>query len=109
MRSRRHSSPIQPPSDLQLSRHARERMRQRAIGDAELLIALAVARPAHHLGDVLYLVTDRCLRGTPWARLADRLRGLCVVIAPDGVVKTVKWHYRTRRRAGVLRRGNAAA
>ena len=94
---------------LVVSHHARARMRQRAIGEAELHVALSVGYISHSHGDLVYTVTDRGLRGTEWWRLADRLRGLSVVITPDNVVRTVLWLERMRRRAGPARRQALAA
>lgn len=88
------------PCGLIISHHARTRMRQRAIGQAELHVALSVGDVSGSHGDLVYTVTDRCLRGTEWSRLTDRLRGLTVVITADNVVRTVKWLRRLRRRAG---------
>jgi hypothetical protein len=49
-------------------------------------------------------LTDRNLAGSPFARYADRLRGVCVVMQQDLVI-TVK---RNRRMApGLLRRRKA--
>jgi hypothetical protein len=88
---------------MSLSIHAQSRMQQRAIRPHNVQLALEYGEREHHQGDVCYTLTDRALRDTPWQHLADRLRGLCVVLTRDDVVKTVKWRWDVRKRAGVLR------
>lgn len=95
--------------DYRLTPHAEERMHQRCIHDEDIAIALWLGEASHSYGDVVYTLTDRCLRGTRWERKADRLRGLAVVLTDDGWVRTVMWNDRVRHRAGVLRRGQVAA
>jgi len=95
---------------LSHTRHSATRAQQRAISDQAIDIALAHhGRRQHTHGDLSYTLDDRSLRHTPYARLADRLRGLTVVLTREGTIKTVKWTYAIRRRPGVLRsRGGAA-
>lgn len=57
-------------------------------------------------GALCYRLTERALCGSIFARESDHLRGLCVVVAADDTVVTVKWDYRLRR-PGPLRRSNA--
>lgn len=89
---------------LRMTRHSSIRSRQRGIGREliELVLACGHRRDCH--GDVVFEIRDRSLRGTPCARLADRLRGATVILTQDGAVRTVMWAHRLRSRPGLLRR-----
>jgi hypothetical protein len=87
---------------LVLSEHARRRCQQRGVRAADLRVALR-ARPVYDHGDLVYRVTHRLLVRLGLGREAERLRGLAVVVSPEGAVRTVKWDYDARRR-GMLRR-----
>lgn len=91
--------------EFSLSEHAEARMHQRGITARMVRIALAIGEREWSHDAVCYRLTDRSLRGSLFARESDHLRGLCVVVADDGTVVTVKWDYRLRR-PGPLRRSN---
>lgn len=84
------------------SRHAQQRHQQRGVPEWAIDLALR-ARPFYSHGALVYRVTDRLLLQLGREDLADRLRGLTVVTGTDGMVVTVKWDERLRRR-GCLRR-----
>jgi len=85
---------------MNLTRHAQERCKQRAISQHQIQIVLDYGRPIRT--DCLVL-DDRSLEGTPFQNQGHRLRGLCVALTPDGGVQTVMWLERIRRRPGKLR------
>jgi hypothetical protein len=93
-------------NELKLTVHALRRMHQRGVASRAVLLALQ-AKPVIHGGDLIYRITDRFLIRSGLTCCADRLRGLTVVVRPDGVIRTVKWDYR-RRRIGPLRRSACA-
>lgn len=85
------------------SQHCQVRMQQSGITPDMLQIALEFGERRWSHSRLCYVITDRCLRGTQYARFADRLRGLCVVTAADGSLVTLKWLFRMTR-PGVLRK-----
>ncbi len=89
---------------LRMTRHSTARSRQRGIDQETIELVLAYGHRRHCHGDVVFEIRDRSLRGTPYARLADRLRGATVILTPDGAVRTVMWDHRLRGRPGLLRR-----
>jgi hypothetical protein len=82
--------------------HATRRYQQRAVPQWAIGIALR-ARPRFSRGCLVYCVTDRFLLRQRLDHLADRLRGLTVVVSPDSAIVTLKWDNRLRR-GGCLRR-----
>lgn len=88
--------------------HSRIRSQQRSIDDQVVELVLRYGHRRHSHGDMVYELRDRSLRGTPFEREADRLRGASVVLTSDGMVRTVMWDYRLRRRPGLLRRRRLA-
>lgn len=93
---------------LRMTRHSSVRSRQRGIGQDLIELVLAYGHRRHCHGDVVFEMRDRSLRGTPYARLADRLRGATVILTQDGAVRTVMWDHRLRSRPGLLRRQRLA-
>lgn len=91
---------------MTLSNHAALRSHQRAVSPAMLELVLAYGRESESFEDRAYVLDDRSLRKAPPTvrRLADRFRGLCIVVCPDQTVRTVMWKRAVRRRPGVLRR-----
>ena len=89
--------------------HSRIRSQQRSIDDQVVELVLRYGHRRYSHGDMVYELRDRNLRGTPFEREADRLRGAAVVLTSDGAVRTVMWDYRLRRRPGLLRRRRLAA
>jgi len=94
-----------PGSLPALTEHSRTRMQQRGITERMILLALAYGERAWSHDCLCYRLTERSLCRTPHAAECDRLRGLCVVLARDGCIVTVKWDFRLRR-PGPLRRAN---
>ncbi len=92
---------------LRFTLHAWQRCRQRAVPLWAVSLALE-ADPVFHHGDFVYCLTDRFLLRRGLNRLVERLRGLTVVVGRDGVIRTVKWDFRKRRK-GCGRRRNAAS
>ncbi len=91
-------------NDLHLSFHARTRLSQRGIDLNDLQIALNCGTRRRSHGNWVLLLTDRALQNTEHEKKCDRLRGLCLVITTDNVVRTVKWDNQCRDRGGILRR-----
>ncbi len=91
-----------------MTRHSSVRSRQRGIGQDLIELVLAYGHRRHCHGDVVFEMRDPSLRGTPYARLADRLRGATVILTKDGAVCTVMWDHRLRSRPGLLRRQRLA-
>lgn len=90
-------------NDLHLSFHATARLKQRGIHWDDLQIALTFGARRRSHGDWIFLLTDRALQNTAHEKECDRLRGLCLVVTADKVVRTVKWDRQCRARGGVLR------
>ncbi len=90
-------------SVLRFSAHALRRAQQRGIALRAILLALQT-RPVFSRGDMVFRITDRFLMRIGHTCLADRLRGLTVIVTGDGVIRTVMWDRRSRR-TGCLRRG----
>lgn len=88
-------------TDLPCSRHARSRMQQRGIPPSIVDRVLRYGREFHDHHGAIVVMMDRAAE----ARLArdgdsrgvaiDRLRGVYVVVAADGTIRTVG--HRTRR------------
>ena len=87
--------------DLPCTRHARSRMQQRGIPPVLVDRVLRYGREVHdHHGATVYLIDRRAggrIERSGEARGAeiDRLRGVYVVVATDGTIRTVG--HRTRR------------
>lgn len=96
-------------SHMEMSAHAIKRGHQRAISEPDVRLALIYGQRRWSHGDQCFTLTDRALRDTPYETQCDRLRGLCVVVAGDGMVRTVKWDFEVARRPGVLRRAQRLA
>lgn len=90
-----------------LTVHSQTRMQQRGITERMIRIALEHGERYWSHGAVCYRITERSLCSTPFVSESDRLRGLCVVVARDGSIITVKWDYHFRE-PGPLRRRNVA-
>lgn len=81
--------------------HLERRQQQRAINDAMLRVALRYGRRTYERGAWHYRLGDRALADTPYAVLADELRGLTVVCQkpyPNPEILTAYWHWAMRRR-----------
>jgi hypothetical protein len=83
------------------SNHVQRRQQQRAINNTMIQVALMYGRKHHYKGAVIYTLTDRILRQTPYFRFTDTLRGLRVVCQnqlPEFQLLTAYWHEETKRR-----------
>jgi hypothetical protein len=96
-------------NELHISFHAACRLHQRGIGLDDLQIALDCGARRWSHGDLIFLLTDRALQNTPHEHKCARLRGLCLVITCENVVRTVKWDKHAARHPGVLRRARLKA
>jgi hypothetical protein len=64
-------------------------------------VALMYGRKHHYKGAVIYTLTDRILRQSPYFQFTDTLRGLRVVCLnelPNPNILTSYWHSETKRR-----------
>ena len=83
------------------SNHVQRRQQQRAISNAMIQVALMYGCKHYNKGAVIYTLTDRILRQTPYFRFTDTLRGLRVVCQnqlPEFQLLTAYWHEETKRR-----------
>ena len=83
------------------SNHVQRRQQQRAISNAMIQVALMYGHKHHYKGAVIYTLTDRILKQTPYFRFTDTLRGLRVVCQnqlPQFQLLTAYWHEETKRR-----------
>lgn len=83
------------------SNHVQRRQQQRAINNTMIQVALMYGRKHYYKGAVIYTLTDRILRQTPYFRFTDTLRGLRVVCQnqlPEFLLLTAYWHEETKRR-----------
>lgn len=83
------------------SNHVQRRQQQRGINNAMIQVALMYGRKHYYKGAVIYTLTDRILRQTPYFRFTDTLRGLRVVCQnqqPEFQLLTAYWHEETKRR-----------
>ena len=83
------------------SRYALQRCSQRGVSACDIELALLYGTRNRTFSDTEYVLTDRCLLKSG---LPERLRGLCVIVTSGGVVKTVMFRYKVKRRPGLLRR-----
>lgn len=83
--------------------HADLRCAQRGYNETDVELALCFGtRQRSFKARTKFVLTDRaiCKAGLP-----DKLRGLCLIVAPDGTIVTVMRHYKTiKRRPSHLRR-----
>lgn len=92
-----------------LSKHARNRAKQRGVSQEDILIVLKHGKPRRSYGCWRFCLTDRAVRNTSVERRIDELRGLTVIRANDGIILTVLWDWRVKNRPRVLSRSNIVA
>lgn len=83
------------------SNHLQRRKQQRGINNTMIQVALMYGHKHHYKGAVIYTLTDRILRQSPYFRFTDTLRGLRVVSLnglPNPQIFTAYWHRETKRR-----------
>ncbi|WP_071516226.1 hypothetical protein [Geitlerinema sp. PCC 9228] len=81
--------------------HLERRQHQRGINNSMIAVALLYGQQQFSHGALIFTITDRILRGTPYSKLLDWLRGLRVVCLqgpPDAKVLTAYWHKKTKSR-----------
>ena len=84
---------------LRLSKHARSRMQQRGIKEADVCVALDYGKITYSKGDKIYALSRKSGAGLPAAVisacfLAERKKPLYIIVTSEGVVKTAGWRYR---------------
>jgi hypothetical protein len=81
--------------------HLQRRQQQRAISDSMIEVALMYGKKRYNQGALLYTLSDRTLKQSPYAQLTDKLRGLtvvCVQGCETPHVLTAYWHKAICRR-----------
>lgn len=101
--------------------HVEKRKTQRAISHEMIKIAITYGKKEYSHGATRYKLYDRCLFNTPYYKVIDKLRGLCVIAIrqKDNIyaIVTTYWnnhikrkltksydyyHYRSRNRRSYL-------
>jgi hypothetical protein len=81
--------------------HLERRKQQRAINNDMIKIALLYGKKHHNKGAILFTITDRSLKKTPYFHYTEILRGLTVVCInglPTPQILTVYWHFKTKQK-----------
>ncbi|MGF1498834.1 MAG: hypothetical protein ACFB8W_18710 [Elainellaceae cyanobacterium] len=81
--------------------HLQRRKQQRGINDSMIRVALGYGRRFYARGAWHFILGDRTLQGTPYARFMDELRGLTVVCQtnlPNPEILTTYWKWDMKRR-----------
>lgn len=82
--------------------HVQRRQQQRAINNDMIKVALTYGCKDYSYGAVRFTLTDRALRKTPYAKVADSLRGLRVVCQSSDSTQqiiTAYWNTKTKQRS----------
>lgn len=82
--------------------HAQRRQQQRGINPAMIRIALGYGRKHHRHGAIVFTLSDKTLRYSPYAKFTDTLRGLTVVCSSDITspqLLTTYWNFACKRYA----------
>jgi hypothetical protein len=92
-------TPIRKSKDLN---HLERRQQQRAITNDMIRVAIAYGQERFdHRGAIIYTLSDRKLKCSPYSRFTDALRGLqviCLQESPDIQILTTYWNFDTKRR-----------
>jgi hypothetical protein len=93
-------APIRKPKDLN---HLQRRQQQRAISNDMIRVAIAYGqqRSDRH-GAIVYTLSDRQLKTSPYAKFTDTLRGLQVICLQDFQtlqILTTYWNFDSKRKA----------
>jgi hypothetical protein len=97
----KQDSNISQLSPIVKTNHAQQRTQQRGINNDMIKVALTYGTKDYSFGAVRFTLTDRSLSHTPYAKLADSLRGLRVVCQPTDTeirIITTAWHIKTKQR-----------
>jgi hypothetical protein len=82
--------------------HLKRRQQQRAISNDMIRVAIAYGQQRFdHRGTIIYTLSDRKLKCSPYAKFTDALRGLqviCLKKSPDIEILTTYWNFDTKRR-----------
>jgi hypothetical protein len=93
-----HTS-IRKPKDFN---HLERRQQQRAISNDMIRVAIAYGQQRFDRhGAIIYTLSDRKLKCSPYAKFTDALRGLqviCLKKYPDIEILTTYWNFDTKRR-----------
>ncbi|HIK28969.1 MAG: hypothetical protein N3E45_05115 [Oscillatoriaceae bacterium SKW80] len=84
--------------------HLQRRQQQRAITNSMIQIALTYGCKSFSRGALIFTLNDRSLRGTPYYKYINVLRGLrvvCLVGPPNPKILTAYWHEKTKRRVRI--------
>jgi hypothetical protein len=86
---------IVPNRSTKDANHLQRRQQQRAISNDMIKIALAYGQKQYdNRGGIIYMLGDRALSNTPYARFIDCLRGLCVICRSESqAMVTTFWRY----------------
>jgi hypothetical protein len=87
------------------SKHVMKRSQQRAIRQAWIELTLEYGREHPSFRDRAFISDDRALQRAPdhIKKLADKLRGLCVILTADQTLRTAFWSSPVRSKPGLLR------
>ena len=93
-------TPIRNPKD---HNHLQRRQQQRAISNDMIRVAIAYGqqRSDRH-GAIVYTLSDRQLKTSPYAKFTDTLRGLQVICLQDLQtlqILTTYWNFDSKRKA----------
>jgi hypothetical protein len=92
-------TPICKSKDLN---HLERRQQQRAISNDMIRVAIAYGQQRFDRhGAIIYILSDRKLQCSPYAKFTDALRGLqviCLHNSPDIQILTTYWNFDTKRR-----------
>jgi hypothetical protein len=93
-------TPIRKPKDLN---HLQRRQQQRAISNDMIRVAIAYGQQrSDRRGAIIYTLSDRQLKTSPYAKFTDTLRGLQVICLPDLQtlqIITTYWNFDSKRKA----------
>lgn len=80
--------------------HLQRRQQQRAISNSMIQVALTYGCKGFSRGALIFTLNDRNLKGTPYYKYIDVLRGLrvvCLAGPPNPQILTAYWHEKTKR------------
>ena len=91
--------PIRKTKDLN---HLQRRQQQRAISNDMIRVAIAYGQKRFdHHGAIVYTLSDRLLKHSPYSKFTDTLRGLqviCLQSLNNYQILTTYWNFETKRR-----------
>jgi hypothetical protein len=95
-------TPIRKPKDLN---HLECRQQQRAISNDMIRVAIAYGQKHFdHRGAIVYTLSDRLLKHSPYAKFTNALRGLQVICFQNlnsYQILTTYWNFTTKRRVRI--------